>query len=86
VAVIDNHLPTRLPIKVSDQPELSETLNYIPTSDEGGSVDGSVSVKTSVVILPPFILAQYFGAGGLTLTSRHTDSYTYVVPRQPEKP
>jgi len=86
VAVIDNHLPTKLPIKVSDQPQLSENLNYIPTPDVGGSVDGSVSVKTSVVILPPFILAQYFGPGGLTLTSRHTDSYTYVVPRQPEQP
>jgi hypothetical protein len=86
VAVINDHLPTALPIKVSDQPELSETLNYLPTPDVGGSVDGAVSVKTSVVVLPPFILAQYFGAGGLTLTSRHTDSYTYVVPRQPEKP
>jgi len=86
VAVINDHLPTALPIKVSDQPEVSENLNYVPTPEVGGSVDGEVTVKTSVVILPPFILAQYFGAGGLTLTARHSDAYTYVVPRKAESP
>jgi hypothetical protein len=86
VSVIKIHQPTRVPAKVSEQPEVSEQLTDVPPPDQGGSVDGEISVTTTVVITPPFLVGAYFGKNGLSLTSKHVAPFTYVVPQVTQSP
>lgn len=81
VSTIKVHQPTRMPAKVSEQPVVSEQLNDVPPAEQGGSVDGEVSVTTTVVINPPFLVGAYYGKQGVSLTSKHVAPFTYVVPK-----
>jgi hypothetical protein len=81
VSVIKVHQPTNVPAKVSDTPAVTETLVDVPPPDQGGAVDGEISVTTTVVITPPFLVGAYFGKAGVSLTSNHTVPFTYVVPK-----
>ncbi len=81
VSVIKVHQPTKLPAQVSEQPTVSEQLNDVPPPEQGGSVDGEISVTTTVLIKPPFLLGAYFGSNGVTLSSKHVAPFTYVVPQ-----
>ncbi len=81
VAVIKVHQPTKLPAKVSEEPNVSEQLIDVPPPEQGGSVDGEISVTTTVVITPPFLLGAYFGKNGISLSSKHVAPFTYVVPK-----
>lgn len=86
VSVIKLHQPTNLPAKVSDQPDVSESLTDVPPKDVGGSVDGDISVTTTVLITPPFLVGAYFGKNGVNLKSTHATPFTYVVPKEAEQP
>ncbi len=81
VSVINVHQPTNLPAKVTDTPQVTETLEDVPPPDQGGAVDGEISVTTTVVITPPFLVGAYFGKSGIKLTSAHVVPFTYVVPK-----
>lgn len=81
VSVIKVHQPTKLPAKVSEQPVVSEQLVDVPPPEQGGSIDGDVSVTTTVVIRPPFLVGAYFGPGGVSLSSKHVVPITYVIPQ-----
>ncbi len=84
VSVIKLHQPTKLPAQVSDQPAVTEQLVDVPPPDQGGSVEGEVSVTTTVLITPPFIIGAYYGKNGVSLSSKHVVPFTYVVPRAKE--
>lgn len=81
VSVIKVHQPTKLPAQVSDKPTVSEQLTDVPPPQQGGAVDGEVSVTTTVVVTPPFIIGAFAGKDGLSLSSKHVVPFTYVVPR-----
>lgn len=81
VSVIKVHQPTRMPAKVSEQPVVSEELLDVPPSEQGGAVDGNMSVTTTIVITPPFILGAYFGKNGVSVSAKHIAPFTYVVPK-----
>jgi hypothetical protein len=83
VSTIKVHQPTRMPAQVSEEPIVSEQLVDVPPAEQGGAVDGEMSVITTVVISPPFLLGAYFGKQGVKLTSKHVAPFTYVVPRAP---
>lgn len=84
VSVIKLHQPTKLPAQVSDTPSVSEQLIDVPPPEQGGAVDGEVSVTTTVVITPPFVIGAYYGKDGVSLKSKHVVPFTYVVPRKKE--
>ncbi len=86
VSVIKVHQPTKLPAKVSEQPDVSEQLIDVPPPEQGGSVDGEIAVTTTVVITPPFLLGAYFGKNGISLSSKHVAPFTYVIPKVPQSP
>jgi hypothetical protein len=81
VSVIKVHQPTNLPAKVTDTPAVVESLIDVPPPEQGGAVDGEISVTTTVVIAPPFLVGAYFGTNGVRLTSKHVVPSTYVVPK-----
>ncbi|MBX9694751.1 MAG: hypothetical protein K2Z81_20355 [Cyanobacteria bacterium] len=81
-SVIRKHMPTDMPIMIDDQPEVTESVLDVPPEDVGGAIDGEVSVKTSVYVLPIFIV-RFACPEGVTLESKHTVPFTYV--RIPEK-
>lgn len=83
VSTIRVHQPTRMPAKVSEQPDVVEHLIDVPPPEQGGSVDGEMEVATTVAINPPFLLGAYFGKQGVSLTSKHIAPFTYVVPKTP---
>lgn len=84
VSVIKVHQPTKLPAKVSEQPVVVEQLKDVPAPEQGGSVDGEISVTTTVKITPPFIIGAVVGKDGVSLASKHVAPFTYVVPKVPE--
>ncbi len=86
VSVIKVHQPTKVPAKVSEQPDVTEILTDVPPPEQGGSVDGEISVMTTVVITPPFIIGAYFGKDGLSLSSKHVAPFTYVIPKVTPSP
>lgn len=77
-AVIKAHNPSNLPIKVNEQPLVFETVRDIPPSNTGGAVDGEVEVKTTVLIMPPFLVNALLPSG-VNLSSTHSIPYTYSV-------
>lgn len=79
VSVIKVHQPTSVPAKVSEQPVVSEVLIDVPPQDQGGPIDGEISVTTTVTITPPFLVGAYFGESGINLSSKHVAPFTYVV-------
>lgn len=79
VSVIKIHQPTNVPAKVSEQPVVSEMLIDVPPEDQGGPIDGEVSVTTTVTITPPFLVGAYYGKTGINLSSKHIAPFTYVV-------
>lgn len=81
VSVIRIHQPTNLPAKVSDIPQVTETLEDVPPPEQGGAVDGEIAVTTTVAITPPFLVGAYFGKSGINLASTHVVPITYVVPK-----
>lgn len=85
VAVIREHNPTDLPIKVGDNPEVQEAVKDIPPDNMGGAVDGRVQVTTTVQVIPPFLLSGVVPEG-VTLKSTHSMPYTYTVRQTPAKP
>jgi len=86
VSVIKVHQPTNVPAKVSETPDVTESLTDVPPPEQGGSVDGEISVTTTVVITPPFLIGAYFGKNGLSLTSKHVVPFTYIVPKVTQSP
>lgn len=85
VAVIKTHNPTNLPLKVQDKPEVMETVHDVPPAEFGGAVDGELSVKTTVTIVPPFVMRMYLPEG-IELASKHLVPYTYVIMPTKKKP
>jgi hypothetical protein len=83
LSVIKRQVPTRMPIKVDENPVLVETIRDFPTPDMGGAVDGEITVATKVTVLPPFVLGNFFSPSGVSLRSSHTVPITYVVPQVP---
>jgi hypothetical protein len=79
VSVIKVHQPTNVPAKVSERPVVGEVLIDVPPEDQGGPIDGEVSVTTTVVITPPFLVGVFFGKNGVSLSSKHIAPITYVV-------
>jgi hypothetical protein len=86
VAVIKIHQPTNAPAKVSEQPVVSEVLTDVPPEDQGGSIDGEISVTTTVTITPPFLVGAYYGKNGVNLSSKHIAPFTYVVRKVTSAP
>ncbi len=78
VAVIRKHSPSNFPIKVDDQPEITESVSDVPPAEVGGAIEGDISVKTTVTVAP-----LVFIPNGVKLQSKHLVSFTYV--RIPEK-
>jgi hypothetical protein len=78
VSVIKTHNPTQLPIKISERPVIFEAVRDIPPAAMGGAVEGEVEVKTTVVIVPPFVV-RAIAPGGVNLSSTHAIPYTYSV-------
>jgi hypothetical protein len=52
----------------------------IPDTSLGGPVDGQVTVETTVDVVPPFLIKEFVGPKGISLTTRETFPYTYIVP------
>lgn len=69
-----------IPVKVrDDQLEVRENLkDPMPTSPIGGAINGTVSVSSTVDIFPPWVIGGVVPK--VTLKSRHSYPYTYVMP------
>jgi Flp pilus assembly protein TadG len=52
----------------------------IPDSSLGGPIDGQVTVETTVDVIPPFLIKEFVGPKGISLTASQTFPYTYIVP------
>lgn len=78
VSVIKYHVPTNMPIKVLEQPQVNETVRDFPPPELGGAVDGDVTVETTVDIAPPFLVRQIIN-GSVKAKAKHVVSYTYVL-------
>lgn len=80
-SVINRIYRLNIPVKVrDDQLEVKESLqNPLPTDGMGGSINGSVSVTSTVEVYPPFILGVV-RQSAIPMKSHHSFPYTYVVP------
>lgn len=76
-AVIKNVYYSGLPMKVRDFVDMTETVRDVPPADQGGAVDGEVTVITTIDIYPPFHVS-WIGNGRVVLKSRHSMPITYV--------
>lgn len=79
LAVINAIWISNLPMKISQEPILTETLKEVPLPEIGGAIDGEVSVQTNINVYPPFLVGAIVG-DKLNFKSTHTVNYTYVVP------
>ncbi|MBY0551358.1 MAG: hypothetical protein K2W95_29020 [Candidatus Obscuribacterales bacterium] len=85
VAVIKEHNPSNMPIKVSEKPVVLEEVQDMPPGNMGGAVEGKVTVTTTVLVIPPF-LVQRMVPSGVTLIAKHTVPITYTVRQTPVMP
>lgn len=80
-AVLKHVWITNLPMKVRDSVEIVESISDVPPATMGGAVGGEVTVKTTIDVYPCFLVKAFVGSDSLPFSSRHTVSYTYVVPK-----
>jgi hypothetical protein len=70
-----------IPVKLRDD-LLSVRENIwapVPSVPEGGSINGTVDISSTIDIYPPFIVG-FVTHGSVSMHSRHSFPYTYVVP------
>lgn len=51
----------------------------VPSVPDGGSINGSVDISSTIDIYPPFIVGLVTH-GSISMHSRHSFPYTYIVP------
>lgn len=61
-----------------NSPEFSELS--VPMADQGGVVQGVVTVKTESKVTPPFLLSATTAGKSYTCSAQQTFASTYVVP------
>lgn len=80
LAVINSVWISNLPMKLSQEPVIKETLKDVPPQELGGAIDGEVSVQTTMHVYPPFLVGACVG-DKLNFQSTHVVNFTYVVPK-----
>ena len=79
-AVVKNVYQSNLPMKIRDTLQVVETVKDYPPADRGGgSLDGEVSVETTIDIYPPFFVHALVGPSGVTLKTKHVVPFTYTI-------
>jgi hypothetical protein len=74
---------TRLPVSIRDNAiEIEETVDSVPPPDNGGNINGTITVHTTVDIAPPFIVRRFTGAD-IPLKSRHSYPFTFCAKPNP---
>lgn len=77
LSVLKMQAPSNASVSINEQMEIEENLEEDEPAEEiGGSVVGEISVRTTVSIVPPFQLQMF--SGPVTLSSTHTQPYTYA--------
>jgi Flp pilus assembly protein TadG len=79
--VVENFYCTNVPAKIRDTLAVTESLVDVPPNTDGGAVDGTIAVETTVDIYPPFLIGGILEGHKITLAARHNIPYTYVVPK-----
>ena len=80
LAVLKKVYGTKIPAKIRETFEASESVRDVPPEVIGGAIDGEVSIKTTIDVYPPFVLGFVVGNQGVSLSSRHALPITYVEP------
>jgi hypothetical protein len=79
-AVVEKVYQTNLPMKIREVISVKETVkDYPPATMGGGSLDGEVSVETTIDIYPPFLVKSIVGPSGISLKTKHIVPYTYTI-------
>ncbi len=79
VAVIKHVYYSGLPMKVRETVAVVENVRDVPPVEQGGAIDGDVTVSTTIDIYPPFRVT-WINSGIVVLRSKHTVAFTYVRP------
>lgn len=66
-------------IRMNPQVVCTEHVSRLPTMPFGGMVEGTVDVKTSVDVYPPFIIKYCVPNGAVKLSASQTFPFTYVM-------
>ena len=63
--------------KLVDEPKQSALK--IPPAEQGGLIEGNVTVKTAVDVQPMFLVGFLYGGKPITFVAEQTFPYTYVL-------
>lgn len=69
--------------KLVDKPLL--TTMKIPPEEQGGLVEGNVTLKTGVEVMPMFLVGAMYGGKPITFVAQQTFPYTYVLQPKPKQ-
>lgn len=69
--------------KLVDDPVKSSMK--VPKTDQGGLVEGNVTVKTGVAVKPMFLVGAMYGGNPIDFVASQTFPYTFVMQPKPKK-
>ncbi|MBY0546815.1 MAG: hypothetical protein K2W95_05955 [Candidatus Obscuribacterales bacterium] len=68
--------------KLIDKPVL--TTMKLPPEEQGGLVEGNVTLKTGVEVMPMFLVGAIYGGKPITFVAQKTFPYTFVLQPKPK--
>jgi Flp pilus assembly protein TadG len=78
--VVQQNLASSGAIRMHKEVAIDESINRLPVAPFGGSVDGTITVTTSVDVYSPFLVGRIVGKNPIVLVQSQTFPFTYVVP------
>lgn len=78
-AVVRRSQKTEGAIRLDPNPIVTETVVRTPTQPFGGMVEGTVTVRSSVDVYPPFIIRHCVNRGAVRVTAEQTFPFTWVM-------
>lgn len=68
-------------VSIEDDVKVLETVKTpVPATPHGGAIIGEVSVETTAVVYPPFLVRAIVEGGQFKFKSTRTYPFTYIVP------
>lgn len=83
VGQANNGGSTHNTFKLIDRPVL--TTLKIPPEEQGGLVEGNVTLKTGVEVKPMFLVGAMYGGKPITFIAQQTFPYTFVLQPKPKQ-
>jgi hypothetical protein len=68
--------------KLVEEPQ--KTSLRVPKEDQGGLIEGSVTLKTAVDVRPMFIVGAMYGGKPIEFVAQQTFPYTFVMQPKPK--